>query len=336
MVDNVTSGKEKNMMITMMCLLALVLAPWNTAAANRVTFYRDGTMLEQEASARKGVLLVPLAAGRLEGTLKISPAAGTTLLGVEIVPPLTTGKGAKELDALIENRRRLEDRLQALATREEIFTAAAKSQGGKAPRKTKTNPDPLQTIRQGTDFAIAQLEAVYTARRRTEQEIKRIDTSIAAARKHDRGADSNARITVMPANGSVVIRYATGETGWQPHYDLHLTSNGMAQLRLSARLKSSYPGYSGSVSTASWTENSAVTFPLQQSSLAAVASFTLPLAEEHYEEGITTRFSGRITNGTQGYLPPGESSLYKNGIYMGNFRFEGISSGRSRVIRIGI
>ena len=72
--------------------------------------------------------------------------------------------------------------LQALATREEIFKSAAKSQGGKAPRKSKANPDPMQAIRQGTEFAIAQLEAVYTSRRRTEQEIRRIDSRIAAAK----------------------------------------------------------------------------------------------------------------------------------------------------------
>jgi hypothetical protein len=66
------------------------------------------------------------------------------------------GKGEKELDTLLEQRNRLGDRLQALETREEIFKSATKSQSGKAPRKTRANPDPMLTIRQGTEFAIAQ------------------------------------------------------------------------------------------------------------------------------------------------------------------------------------
>jgi len=317
-------------------LFVLLLLPMPTTAANLVTLYRDGTLLEQDASARKGVAVVPLAAGLMEGTLKVFPTAGTTVLTVEIIPATTGTKHDTELDALLENRRRMEDRLQALATREEIFTAAAKSQGGKAPRKTKTNPDPLQTIRQGTDFAIAQLEAVYTARRRTEQEIKKIDASIGAARARRRTAGSSARITVTPANGSLLVRYAIGETGWQPQYDLHLLGNGTARLRLSARLTRSYPDARIRVSSDSWTERGTVTYPLPQSSLAAVASFTLPLTEETYQEGIATRFSGTITNTTPGYLPPGESSLYKNGVYVGRLRFEGISSGRRTLLKMGI
>jgi hypothetical protein len=229
----------------------------------------------------------------------------------------------------------MEDRLQALATREEIFTAAAKSQGGKAPRKTKANPDPLQTIRQGTDFAIAQLEAVYTSRRRTEHEIKRIDTSISAARTRNRTTANSIRITVTPASGTMTVRYAIGESGWQPQYDLHLDGDRTARLQLSARLMRSYPGSAIRMSTASLAENGSATFPLPQSGLAAVVGFSLPLAEEQYQEGISNRFSGRITNTTRDYLPPGESSLYRKGSYVGRFRFEGISSGRSRIIRMG-
>jgi len=80
---------------------------------------------------------------------------------VELLPCQVPERRQKELDALIEQKNRLEDRMKALDTREDIFAAAAKSQSSKAPRKTKANPDPLASVRQGTDFAIAQLEAVY-------------------------------------------------------------------------------------------------------------------------------------------------------------------------------
>ena len=325
------------MIIKLVSLLLMALSAAPAAAGSTVTLYRDGSIITRDASARKGVIIVPLAAGMLEGTLKVSPAAGTSLLGVEVIPAQPADKGEKELDALLEGRRRLEDRLHALATREEIFTAAAKSQSGKAPRKTKANPDPLQTIRQGTDFAIAQLETVYTTRRRTEQDIKRIDARLAAAGKRARVGESSARITVIPAHGTVTVRYVTGETGWQPHYDLLLAGNGTAQLRLSARLTTYYPGYAHRVSPASYAEgSSAATFPIPPSSLATLAGYTLPLAEERYGEWPSIHFSGRITNTGPHYLSPGETGLYKNGAYVGHFRFEGLSSGRSRVISMGI
>ncbi len=66
---------------------------------------------------------------------------------------------------LAYRRDALGDRLKALNAREAIFKSAAKSQSGKAPRKSKTNTEPLTAVRQGTEFAIAQLENVYHARR---------------------------------------------------------------------------------------------------------------------------------------------------------------------------
>jgi hypothetical protein len=127
----------------------------------------------------------------------------------------------------------MEDRLQALETREAIFTSAAKA------RKSKANPDPMQAIRQGTDFAIAQLEADYTARRRTAQEIRNIDALLSAAGKGGRSAAGSVRITVAPAHGRLMLRYATLERGWQPHYNLQLAGDGTAILVLSARVTGS-------------------------------------------------------------------------------------------------
>ena len=106
--------------------------------------------------------------------------------------------------------------MQALATREDIFKSAAKSQSGKAPRKTKANPVPMQAIRQGTAFAIAQLEAVYTSRRRTELEFSRLDNRIATAIISGRDPETVARIQVSPARGSVTAGYAVADQGWTP------------------------------------------------------------------------------------------------------------------------
>lgn len=315
---------------------ALIVTAGIARADNSITFYRDGAVIEREAVAIKGIVEIPLEAGLLESTLKVVPASGTTIQGVEVSAARRDAKTVKELETLTEQRQRLEDRLQALATREEIFKAAAKSQSGKAPRKTKNNPDPMQTIRQGTDYAIAQLESVYTVRRKTEQEIKRIDNRIAAAKRSARSGESTARINVTPPRGKLTVRYATTEIGWQPLYDLHLTGSGTAQLQLSAKITANYSGYAQRVSAGSLSEaGRAATFPALAGGKTRLAVFQLPMAEESFGNGIYNQFSGRLENTSGQYLPAGESGLYKGGTYLGRFRFEGLSSGRSRLISSG-
>jgi hypothetical protein len=319
------------------CILFMMLSAVAASAGSSMTCYSDGTIVAREAIAIKGVIEVPLAAGLIDGTLKVEPAVGTALLNVDITPAKLDSRAEKEIETLIEQRQRLEDRLRALATREEIFKSAAKSQSGKAPRKTKSNPDPLQTIRQGTDFAIAQLETVYTTRRKTEQEIKNIEARITVARKSARTGESSARITTSPARGRVTIRYATSERAWLPHYDVHLAGDGIARLQFSAQIVGNFGGYLLRVSPGSLSESkTAPTFPIAQSGRAALASYRFPVSEESYGNGIYNNFSGRITNTSSQHLPSGEAGLYKSGAYLGKFRFEGLSSGRSRVVSMGI
>jgi len=319
------------------CLLFILLSAEVASAGGNTTCYSDGTIFVREAYAIKGVVEVALTSGLIDGTLKVDPAVGTTIVNVDINQVRLDSRSDKELVALTEQRQRLEDRLLALATREEIFKSAAKSQSGKAPRKTKSNPDPMQTIRQGTDFAIAQLETVYTTRRKTEQEIKKIDARIAVARKSARSGEGSARITVTPAHGRVTIRYATSERAWMPHYDLHLAGDGFARFQFSAKIVVNFSGYLQRISSGSLAESTtASTFPVTQGGSAALASYRFPLSEERHVDGIFNIFSGRLTNTSPQHLPPGETVLYKNGAYLGKFRFEGLSSGRSRVISMGI
>jgi hypothetical protein len=326
---------QKTISNSLICLCAIAFSVSAASAADTITFFRDGALIQQEAAATRGIVDIPLAAGLLEHSLTVVPTTGTTIIGVE-TETTGTGSGAnKEVEALAERRRRMEDRLQALETREAIFTSAAKAQSGKAPRKSKANPDPMQAIRQGTDFAITQLEAVYTARRRTTQEIRDIDARLAAAKKGSRPAAGSVRIAVTPARGKVTLRYATSERGWQPQYNLHLAGNGAARLLLSARVTGSGRGFQLRISPGTLAESSkAETFPVQSGS-ALLASYKIPLTEERYTGGIFNRFSGLITNSTPHYLPPGESGLFRGGAYLGKFRFEGISSGRSTVISLG-
>ena len=323
------------MRVTLTSLFLIALFANAASAESNITFYRDGALFQTEAVAVKGAIDIPLAADILEHSLTIVPAKGTVILAVDTRKSDLVSASDKDLETLAEQRRRFEDRLQALETREAIFTSAAKAQSGKAPRKSKANPDPMQAIRQGTDFAIAQLEAVYTARRKTTQELHKIDARIATARKGNRSAESSVHITVTPPRGRVTLRYATAERGWQPQYNLYLAGNGPAQLQLSARVTGSVRGYQLRVSSGSLAENSSAKTFSVQSGMAVLADYRLPITEERYTEGIFNHFSGTITNSAPHYLPPGDSGLFRAGAYLGRFRFEGLSSGRSRTISQG-
>jgi hypothetical protein len=344
------SGNKRNSLITMpfkeipmnfiipLLALTLLVTHAKPAESRSVTYYSDGAVVEMEATTAKGLIDVPLPASMIANSLRVRPADGTTIQRVDIVTVRADpGKAEKGLDALLEQRSRLGDRLLALATREEIFKSAAKSQSGKAPRKSKNNPDPMQTIRQGTEFAIAQLEAVYTARRRTEEEIRRIDIRIAAVKDGVRGPETVARIHVSPARGSVTARYALASGGWAPHYDMFLDGGSSARLQLSGQFSGAYPGYRLQASPAALAErDTARVFTVNSGPLAGLASFRLPVSEVRFGSAGQGSFSCLLQNTEQLYLPGGGASLYHSGEYVGRFRFEGISSGRSRVISVGL
>jgi hypothetical protein len=324
-------------LITVLPCLLLTTILSASAQARSVTFFSDGAMVELELTTAKGIVDIDLPAGMTDGSLRIKGESETTIQRVDILPALPEkDTGEKEIDSLIEQRSRLNDRLQALATREEIFTTAAKSQSGKAPRKTKTNPDPMQSIRQGTDFAIAQLEAVYTARRKTEQEIRRIDNRIAAAKSGNRGTGTIARVLVSPAKGKVAVRYALFQQGWTPRYDIRFNGDGIVVVDLSGLLPSAFSGYSIKASPAQLADSaSAKVFPAQTGSVARLASFRFPVTEELFRSGVQTSFSCLLNNTSPGHLAAGDASIYRKNEYVGRFRFEGISSGRIKRISMG-
>jgi len=323
--------------VSVVCLL-IAVAVSSPAQARSVTFYADGAMVEMDLAATKGVIDIALPAGMVEGSLRIRPDSGTAIQRVDILPAQTgIDTGEKNVDALLEQKSRLNDRLQALATREAIFTSAAKSQSGKAPRKTKTNPDPMQSIRQGTEFAIAQLEAVYTSRRKTEQEIKRLDGRIAAAKGGKHGTETIARVLTVPAKGKVAVKYALSQQGWVPRYDIHLNGDGFAAIQLSGQLPATFAGFLLKASPAQLSDISAATiFPAQTGQVSKLASFRFPVTKELFRAGVQTSFSCLLNNTAPMYLPAGEASFYRKGEYGGTFRFEGISSGRVKKISMGM
>jgi hypothetical protein len=124
-------------------LTITLLAPRAVPAESRsVTFYSDGVIVELEAAAVKGSIDIPLPTALVEGSLRLKPASGTGIQRVDFVSALAgSDKDEKGLDGLLEQKNRLGDRLQALATREEY----SNQRPNPREAKPRARPRPIRT-----------------------------------------------------------------------------------------------------------------------------------------------------------------------------------------------
>ncbi len=305
--------------------LLLILPTPGAADSRTATLYFDGAVLEQELTAVRGLVEIPISPGFKEHTLRIRPLGNSRIVRVDRSVSYPEKPGSDQ-DALLEQKHRLEDRLKALEVREQIFISSAKSQSGKTPRKTKANPDPLQSLRQGTDFAIAQLESVYTARRRTLLELRKIEEKIAGAQNRSgSGSPHRLRIQVTPATARIALTYSRSGTGWTPRYDIHIDNNKTARFVMHAQAPSGFEGYRLKFVAATLERSG-------QSLLNGTADYRL--AVEHFLTGPPPLGSVSVIlrNTTHENFPAGEASLFRNREYLGRALFRGVSSGRTRQI----
>lgn len=314
----------------------LLLAGPAGAAGRSVTFYLDAARVESEATAAKGYLELALPAGMRSGSLRIRPLDGSRIARVELAPARPSRKLEQDLARLGERKELLQDRLKALATREEIFRAAAKSQSGKAPRKSKTNPEPMATIRQGTEFAIAQLEGVYRARRKAEQELKGLNERVAGLRKQGNVGGQVAHVWLADRAGRVAFSYFMPEIGWTPAYDFRLSGTTSADVVMSAVLPPIDAGSTFAVVPFTLAEAPADARPLPVSgSLDQVASFTLPLDKAQLSPSSPSYLAFTVRNQSQQRLPAGDAACYWQGEYVGKVRFGGSLPGESMELIVG-
>lgn len=300
-------------------LLTFFVATISTtqAAQKEMTVFSDGSLIEIETMAQKGMAEVALPGRMRAGSLRVKPLDTTDIAQVTVVPFRMPDKLQRELDQLNEQKERLEDRLKALDTKEGIFEAAAKSQSSKAPRKTKTNPDPLASVRQGTDFAIAQLEAVVTARRRTEQELKRVSSRIAQLTQHAAGGPT-VRVAVSTPTGRVRVAAVLADNGWRPRYELRLNGTTNARLVQLADTDPVPTGFAVRLAPTSLANGlPQQTVPAHSGRSTRLAEWQLPVLHQQIEIGPLSNFTINLQNTTGRTLPGGEAAVYLHGEFLG-------------------
>ncbi|NMC74485.1 MAG: hypothetical protein GYA56_09060 [Geobacteraceae bacterium] len=324
------------MKILLGALILLMSCRPVSAGAESLILFLDGARIEKEFVARKGYLEAPLPAKALPDSLRVRPVGDVSVLRVQVAPIPPERRHDKEFAALEERRASLLDRVKVLEEREALFKAAVKSQSSRALRRTKNNPDPLETARKGTNFALAQMESAHAARRKAEKELSGVEARLAAVRKES-DAGSAARIWLSRADGRVRVSCLVSGISWTPWYDFRLTGSGSAETIMRAKLPSSVRSASVSVvplSLADAFDADPVLYPVS-ADLASIASFRLPLTQESLTRGPVPFLSFTISNSSGKTLPEGEACGYWQGEYLGRTHFKGCRAGESLAMVIG-
>ncbi len=133
-------------------------------------------------------------------------------------------------------------------------------------------------------------------------------------------------------------RHATpAGQGWTPRYDMYLDGSSIAQVSCRACSAGHFQAICCRLLRHRWQNATLpVCFRSTPARLPDWPVFSLPVAEAHFGTGLQSSFSFVLKNSEQLHLPGGDANIYKSGEYVGRFRFEGISSGRSRVISMGM
>lgn len=317
------------------CILCLC-AVSASAATESLVLFLDGARIERELVARKGYLEMPLPDKILADSLRVKPIGDCSVQRVLVVPVAPDRRHDKEAASLEERKVVLQDRLKILEEREGIFKSAVKSQSSRAVRKTKNNPEPLESVRKGTAFAVAQLESVQMARRKTERELAVVEARLKTADTAS-AAGSVARVWLSRPDGRARISFVVSGLMWTPWYDFRLSGNGNAETVMRAKLPN--VGRAASISVVPLALAAAygaepVSYPVS-TDLAAIASFRLPVTQESVTAGPVSFLSFTFTNSSGKSLPAGEACGYSQGEYLGKTHFSGCSSGESRQLVFG-
>ncbi|BEH09749.1 MULTISPECIES: DUF4140 domain-containing protein [Geobacter] len=304
-------------------VIGFLLAAVPAMAGGTVTYYLDGARISGEATTASGTVEVPLPSTYIPGSLRVSPAGRASVVRVE-VEPLRPGAGSG-ITRLTERRKGLEDRLRAIEAREEIFKAAAKSQSSKAPRKTKGNPEPLTSVRKGTEYALTQLEEVYRARRQTEEGIRSVDDRLKALRASESPGGSVARLR-LAGKGGVRYSYLVKGNGWTPFYDFRFNGTDSVEVALRAILPRG--AGKGSVVPLSMADatNGAMPLPAPEN-FAVVDRRVFPVERAEALDSLQGGTTFSFRNSSAARLVPGEGACFRKGEYLGPVTFEGAAPG---------
>ena len=315
------------------CTMLFIVTPAR-ASEWKITLYLDGAIFMQEITVAGNVAEISLPPAMQPGSLRIKPLGGSSIEQVEVVPVKPDRKIEKEKANLLKRRYALQDRLQALDAKETVFKSAAKSQSGKSPRRTKTNPDPMKAVREGTEFAISELEGVYRTRRITEAELKTVETGLSAIDSEGRGRI--AKVRMCEKGTRLRVSFLRTDLKWVPSYDFRLNKPGELDVVMHVQLPQIGKGtVTGVVPAAMSDAADEALLSVPREGFPQLAVFTFPFEQGKFSSVPTSSISFSFKNLSVRKLPPGEATCYLRGEYLGKTMFDGSLPGVSTMLSFG-
>jgi len=316
---------------------ALIVLLWSipASAGRSVSLYLDGAVVERDGTAKNGYLEFQLPTTARPESLRIRPVGPARIIRVQVVEREPDRKVAKELASIAERQDLLQDRLKALSVREEIFRSAAKSQSAKAPRRTKTNPEPLSTIRQGTDYAITQLESVYQAQRKVNRELKLLEEKRAKVLRNELAGGRVARVWLAPSSGAATATYIQPDRIWQPRYEIRVTGNDKARLSVFPGEVPLQRGEGANLNLAALGSGNRTSSWKYLESGRPVVEMELPAGRKVETTGVVPVTKLTLSNTSEAVIPPGEFSCFCDGVYHGSGKLALLEPGNTVELHCG-
>jgi hypothetical protein len=325
-------------MKSILCLLLLIASVLpSRAGADSLTLYLDGALVEREFAAKNGIVEVVLPPSMVARSLRVKPFGDSSVTGVDIIPSRNDQGGRKELVLLEERKKDLENRLESLEEREKIFLTAVKTQSSRALRKTKNNPDPVATARQGTDLALSKLDAVQAAKWKTEKEIASIESRISGLENKEHVSGGQARIKVSRNNARVSVAYLDTNVKWIPAYDFRVEEQGFVKISLRVNIRGANGLKSATALACSMEEAEEyrdAAYVVSRNG-SPVDSFHFVLTKENFKNGPVRSALFSFNNSSAKKLPAGDASGYLRNEFLGQSTFEGCKPGESATIQFG-
>ncbi|MCL2760571.1 MAG: DUF4140 domain-containing protein [Desulfuromonadales bacterium] len=300
----------------------IVISAVPALAERKTTLYLDGAVIENSFPATNGIVQVLLPGECRVETLRVRANKDSVIKKVETFKAQPDNKINKEIEAIEKRKEQLQSRLDLIDTKEDIFIAAAKSQSSKSLKKTKNDPTPLSSVRQGTDFALSRLDALYFTRQSNEKELKALDNKFSALKKSKTGK-TFVKVSLDNPKGSVNISCIDNTKSWTPVYVLKKKDDNTVQFSIT----------SGNIIHGQNEEVAAVLSKTADSEILPVWRYSdssVPFQQFNFAlegESVTSRVPFisilTMTNSSGFNLPAGKLVCYEDREYMGIVDFKG-------------
>lgn len=322
-------NSSRKLIVPALLLLLQVLSTVRVLHAGEYVYFLDGARVIESVHFRKGTASLPLPPSIVPGSLRVTPDEKGVLDEVVAVSLSMQSDSAPKVKALHDRRDALKDRLAALATKEAVFMGAAKSQSSRLPKRSKTNPDPVATIRQGTEYAVAQLEAVYRARRIAERDLAAVEKRLTELSSDSNRSGSLLKLSSRTAR-TAEITYLITDSKWSPRYTVRRESGERAVLTVrSGALK-----VPGRVALGNMLDEPGAP-TLQFSGALDLSSFDCRVTEESAGQGKLPARRLELLCPTITALPSGNGACFVNGTYMGPIDLPTLTGTKSFIVGCG-